>query len=215
MENEFIKRELEKYEITKPIYTDTLAKKYAAAFGVDLEEAKKIVKQDLEAEMGNKTFNLRKYRDGIYYLTEQTPLGELEIDTDTIKKDKYLSGFNGYRTGPDLLNRIGLCTMLPREEWYATNNIDKPEIHDKEFCCCLIRPKTRITKDNYRYLQILDAVEWKNEGFYDVPEPNEKLNNIINELCLDKKKLIKFADQYYDVNVRKEIRVILRGNNEL
>ena len=201
MENEFIKRELEKYENRQPIYVEKIAEQYAAAFGVDLEEAKKIVEQDLEAEMENKSFNLRKYRDGIYYLTEQGPLGELGISKKQLKYDKYFAGSKGYLTGPTLLNKLGLCTMLPKDEWIATYDVDPYGTYDDELHCRIIQSRLPVTEDNVKYLQILDAIKWVMDGYADCDDPDGVIKEYIYKNDLDLNKLGDICDRYYEPEV--------------
>ena len=70
------------------------------------------------------------------------------------------------------------------------------------------KPRTRITEDNYLYLQILDAIANKDKVAFDVPQPEKIFLDYINVRKLDFVKLVGYARKYYNKETQARISEI-------
>jgi hypothetical protein len=101
----------------------------------------------------------------------------------------------GYETGVSFQNSIGLITLMPKIKEIATNRYRiklDPKCHI-EVC----KPRTKISKENYKYLQIIDLIDEFPTAYIDAADPYILINDHINKQGLDKLKLISMTKKYY------------------
>lgn len=119
---EFIADYIRQKEIGQPIYSTDITCELAKAYRLPDAKAGATVavaiKRILNGEPKN---NLRFYQKGIYYLTENTPFGEVGINIERLIADKYLLNHQGYEIGLNFMNWLGLTTQLPRNRELVTN----------------------------------------------------------------------------------------------
>lgn len=155
---------------------------------------------------------IKRFSTGIYYIPRKTMFGEAVLSTNKVIQKKYLSNKEevyGYASGISLLNSIGLTTQVPNKITIVTNKessrgrttmVGKQELY-------LMRSPTRITKDNYAVLQLLEIVK-----FIDLEElddlGNDNLINYIKENAITVKDISKYC-RYFPDYVSKRI---LGGN---
>lgn len=104
---------------------------------------------------------IKKYKKGIYYKPQITPFGEIGIDKTKLIIELYIEeneNIIGYMTGPVLWNKWGISTQIPKQKWITTNSVVRNSVNE-DMNIRLIKPKVKVTKDNYKMLQILDFVE--------------------------------------------------------
>lgn len=182
---------VKKHELREPIFVKDLKVANKNARNVAFYRLKKLGK-------------IKSYKKGIYYKPEITPFGELGIDKNKLIGDLYLKRKNeiiGYVTGPILWNMWGITTQVSNKKWIVTNvvnrNIELTDLNVK-----LLKSKYKVTKENYKLMQVLDLIEQKdliqdiNFKFYE-----EMLKSKINTLSIEETKLLKEISKYYSNNV--------------
>ncbi len=182
-----------------PIFTCDLAKDVSDAFHLDSNKANAAVSVAIKRILERKQVrNLRFYQKGIYYLAEKTPFGETGIDKEALIRRKYLTPDIGYETGLKVLYQLGLTTQIPNERTIATNQAKVCQRTDKELEVNVRPPKVPVTKENKRYLQILDAVELIEKAPIDAEHPYEILAQYVTNHNLRYHQLLALADRYYN-----------------
>ncbi|MCE5208776.1 MAG: DUF6088 family protein [Chloroflexi bacterium] len=182
-----------------PIYTADIAFHLAAHFNLDIRQAKTLVNVNLP-RIAN-TCDLVRYRKGIYYRAEDTVFGKTRLNPALVNRDRYISKngeITGYETGASFLNQIGLTTQIPKYKEYATNVFKhRGKRIDKKLQVIIKKPKIQVTKENYRYLQLLDAIENKEKIGLDAPNPEMLFRKFIDDNALDLRLLIGYAESIY------------------
>lgn len=155
---------------------------------------------------------IKRYSTGIYYIPRKTMFGDSVLSTNKVITKKYLSNNEevyGYVTGVSLLNLLGLTTQVPNSISIVTNNeasrgrkitIGKQNLY-------LIKAPTRITKQNYAVLQLLEAIKLVDLNDLDEIE-NNNLISYITENSISLKDISKYCNYFPDFVSKK----ILGGN---
>lgn len=197
--NEFILAQLKTYPAGEPIYTGHISAALAQQYTLPPKDASAATavafKRILEAKHDPM---LRAYQKGIYYHTAKTPFGEVGINKERLIADKYLLPNNGYETGLSVLYSLGLTTQMARERCLATNRARSCVRTDKKLGVVVRPPKTKITKENKTYLQVLDALELMDKAPIDVEHPYAILAKHIQTQGLRYDRLLSLADQFYN-----------------
>ena len=149
---------------------------------------------------GNKIPELRLYQKGIYYKTIITPFGEIGINQEQLIADKYILPHIGYETGLTIINRLGLTTQIPKERMIATNLAKDCVRTDKKLGVTIRPPKTQITAQNKKYLQLLDILELIDRTPIDEEEPYKIIAHYIQNENMQYGSLLAYADSYYNKN---------------
>lgn len=178
------------------IQTEDIARHLAKQFAIPYDKARTATNVKLK-RMADKG-EIERLQKGMYCHVKQSIFGKVTPNIDEMMF-KVLTERNGmkigYETGAALLNRLGLTTLIPREIEVATNNyyVKLPEgCHIK-----LRKPAAAITDDNWRYLQLIDAVREIQDAHVDAEQPNQILRRFVNKQQLDDLKLIFTARRYY------------------
>ena len=154
--------------------------------------------------------NFLRYKKGIYYRAKSTLFGPSVINQMKLIDRIYLSEGNvvqGYETGPSLINKIGLTTQVPRYSFYASN---KNRVSYSNNSIKILKPVTKITNENYKYLQILDVIDNKYGVPFEVHNPQEIIRNLMDENDLDFEHLLYYAVFYKDDKIYKKIAELAR-----
>lgn len=178
------------------IRTEDIAQRLAEQLDMPYDKAKVATNVKLKrmADQGK----LKRIQKGIYCHLEQTVFGPIAPDIDeiiirsvTMKDDARI----GYESGPSLLNRLGLSTLLPRRIEITTNryNTSLPE----KCCVKLAKPTTMITNENWEYLQFLDVIEFLPNAHIDTEKPGMLLGAFMKERGLDPLALIFTERKHY------------------
>lgn len=107
---------------------------------------------------------IARFENGIYYIPTITIFNDKStLGIDMIISRKYLTENSqrcGYVSGYLLINYLGLTTQVPMVFEIVTNktkkNIRRTLI--KKSRVILRKPRTKVTNENYKYLQFLDAM---------------------------------------------------------
>lgn len=198
----FIVSIIDKIPLGTPIFTDEVTEIMVNEFKIQQNRAKKIVNTNLNRLNGTVIENFRK---GIYYKPKVTAFGKSALNPTQVILKKYLKHGEdvvGYETGASLILKLGLSTQVPKYQYIATNLIGhRGNKVDDGLKVVLRIPKMIVTKENFKYLQVLDAVENRDNVIIDSTNPIEILNEYIVKNQLDFGKLIAIAMQKYKKEV--------------
>lgn len=152
---------------------------------------------------------------GIYYIPVENIFGKMLLGNRQIMQYKYIMDkdgtIKGYVTGAKLFNDAHLTTQVPNIIDIATNeckNFNKYE--NKNLNVIIRKPKIRINNENYKYLQLFDLIENKDNIDIEVENPDEVIYNFITENELDFEKIIKYAMDTKSRTVINKILVLAR-----
>lgn len=143
-----------------------------------------------------KNHDINQFMKGVYYKPVQTVMGEVPLDSNLVVEKKYIMSDNdviGYYTGKIFINSLGLTTQLPKCYEVVTNNwtgdngyyIDKLNLK-------VYKPKIEITKENYKYLQILDVL-CMDKDYFEVEDYAKIIFDYINKEGLLIQNIFKYA----------------------
>ena len=184
-------------EKNEPIFIEDI-KEYIIQFYKD-EEKEKIfnnVKEILNRL--NKENVIKTAYKGIYYIPKTNIFGEVPLANNKIIQYKYLidkfGNVKGYITGANLFNKVGLTTQVPNIIDIVTNECKNNNKYENKNLNVIIRkPKIEINNDNYKYLQLFDLIENKDNIYVEVDDMNEIIYNFIQENDLQFEKILKYA----------------------
>ena len=152
---------------------------------------------------------------GIYYIPVENIFGKMLLGNRQIIQYKYImdkkGNIKGYITGAKLFNNIHLTTQVPNIIDIATNeckNFNKYE--NKNLNVIIRKPKIEVNNNNYKYLQLFDLIENKDNIDIEVENPDEIIYNFITENELDFEKIIKYAMDTKSRTVVNKILVLAR-----
>lgn len=196
---EFVRDQIRSYKVGQPIYSAEISENLALAYGLPQKNAAGATAVAFKRITNDDSLpNLRFYQKGIYYFTDVTPFGEVGIDKESLIADKYLLPNEGYETGFTALYRIGLSTQLPRERCIVTNKATDRARTDARLGVTIRPPKTKVTKDNKAYLQLLDVLDLMEKAPVDAEQPYVLLAGYIKQMKLEYEHLLSLADRYYN-----------------
>lgn len=185
-----------------PIFTDEIVDLLIEEFGIDEERAKKIVNTNLNRLKGNV---IEGFKKGIYYKPKVTafgksPLNPSQVATKMFLKDK--DEIIGYETGASLMQKFGLTTQIPKYRYIATNKFTgkgKRVLEDLKLV--VRRPRIKVTTENVFYLQLIDALENRDNVKMDAHDPCRIMSEYIEKHQLDYGKLIAIVKRSYNKEV--------------
>ena len=148
-------------------------------------------------------------------LNRMNKFGKMLLGNRQIIRYKYImdkeGNIKGYITGAKLFNEAHLTTQVPNVIDIATNeckNFNKYE--NKNLNVIIRKPKIEINNENYKYLQLFDLIENKDNVGIEVDNPDEIIYNFIEENDLDFEKIIKYAMDTKSRTVINKILVLAR-----
>lgn len=207
-----IRRIIEVFPAGEPFTNEMISELLQKDFGLTKNNAERITNNKLKRMFDEGTIG--RIEKGVYYVSKQTVFGQIKPDysryaIDVLTKNK--DDIIGYESGASFLNRIGLSTLIPREIEVATNNYRRKL---PENCHITVKkPPVVVTNENFRYLQILDAINNLNKLPIDAESPNEILNSVITTNDLEAIKLVGYARKYYPRRILPEVIDIIVGDD--
>ena len=101
--------------------------------------------------------SLNYYGKGVYYL------GDKPLMFNDVLRGKYIAKGDeiiGYWGGLSLQNMLGLTTQVPMKPQVVSNKASNAVRHMEwdKFRYTIIKPRTKVTKKNFRILQFLDLI---------------------------------------------------------
>ena len=192
----FIMGTIDRSRYGTAIFSEDVARDLAVQFTIPLDHAKKVVNVNLK-RLTDKGI-IERLQSGIYYKAKETVFGKMKPNIDAVMT-RFLTvngeDIIGYETGASFQNSIGLITLMPKVKEIVTNRY-RIKL-DKKCHIAVRRPKTKINKENYKYLQFLDLVNEFPTAYTDATDPSLLLNEYVDKENLDKLKLIFLAKKYY------------------
>ena len=163
----------------------------------------------------NKANIIKTAYKGIYYIPKTNIFGEVPLANSKIIQYKYLvdkfGNVKGYITGAKLFNNVGLTTQVPNVIDIVTNECKNNNKYENKYLNVIIRkPKIEINNENYKYLQLIDLIENKDNIYIEVDSMDEILYNFIQENSLDFEKIIKYARQTNSKAVIEKMVILAR-----
>ena len=160
-------------------------------------------------------FEFCKSLQNVEYIPNENIFGKMLLGNRQIIQYKYImdkdGNIKGYVTGAKLFNEAHLTTQVPNIIDIATNeckNFNKYE--NKNLNVIIRKPKIEINNENYKYLQLFDLIENKDNIGIEVDNPDEIIYNFIEENDLDFEKIIKYAMDTKSRTVINKILVLAR-----
>jgi hypothetical protein len=194
--SKYVEQMVDKVAYGTIVWPRTIAADMAKEFAIPLGQAMTICNLKLKrlADHGA----IVRLQKGAYCHFKQTAFGNLCPSKDDLATQMLMrgeGGVTGYETGASALNKLGLVTLLPRNREIATNNY---RAKLPEGCHVAARkPVTKIGAKNWRYLQLIDAVDNLPRFPIDVEHPERQLRSFAERQKLDPLRLITMAHQYY------------------
>lgn len=197
-------------EKNEPIFIEDI-KEYIMQFCEDEEKERIFNNVKTILNRLNKENFIKTAYKGIYYIPKENIFGEIPLAIRKIVQYKYLvdkfGNIKGYITGAALFNQVGLTTQVPNITDIATNECKNNNKYTNDYFKTTIRkPKIEITNENYKYLQLFDLIENKDNVNIEVENEDEIIYNFIQENNLDFEKIIKYARE---TNCKKALEKIL------
>lgn len=205
---------IEQYPEDEPIFIEDI-KKYV------IQQCKNDNKQESVLKNVNVILNRLKNEGiikaeykGVYYKPIISMFGEVPLNTNKLRKLKYLEdkdgNIKGYIVGAKLFNKLGLTTLVPNVTDIVTNECKYHKQYDERLRTYITKPKIEITNKNYRYLQFIDILDNKENIHIEVENADEILYKIIEECKLDFEKIIKYARETNNRKVLDKLFVLAR-----
>lgn len=162
-----------------------------------------------------KKANLKQFYKGIYYKPIKNIFGEMPLDKNKVIIKKYIKDENGnikgYITGAKLFNQLGLTTQVPNFINIVTNECKNYNEYKNEKLGVIIRqPKININNDNYKYLQLFDIINNKDQVNIEVDNEDEIIYNFIVRNKLDFEKIIKYARETKNKKILEKLYILAR-----
>lgn len=218
MATAYYKKHMTKYLDTlpqeTPVTTDMVTAYMTEQTGEPEDKVRKTVNVNL-ARLEQEGVVSRITR-GVYCKRIRTPFGDYVPGKDIIySRLLVLDGDRviGYETGLSLMNQLGLVSQMPRRKWIATNNYTLPVPRDVEIE--IRKPRTAVTKGNYKYLQILDIIDCMKEVPLDAAAPEELIREKAESAGLLPDRLILYARKFYSTKTLERTVDIILGDLEL
>lgn len=205
---------IEQYPEDEPIFIEDI-KKYVIGKNEEDNKQENVLKNInvILNRLKNEGIIKAEYK-GVYYKPIISMSGEVPLNTNKLRKLKYLEdkdgNIKGYIVGAKLFNKLGLTTLVPNVTDIVTNECKYHKQYDEKLRTYITKPKIEITNENYRYLQFIDILDNKDNIPIDAPNADEILYRIIEECKLDFEKIIKYARETNNRKVLDKLFVIAR-----
>ena len=212
--NEILIKYIEEYPFDEPIFVNDIRQYFKNILKEEYENVIKDIYVYLNRLVKEKKLN--QFVKGIYYKPIKGAFGDKVINVNKIINKKYIideNGLKGYFSGAYLFNKIGLTTQIPREVLIVTNECPNTnDYRNKNLGVIIRKPKININKDNYKYLQLFDILNNRDNIKIEVENKKQIIFNYIRENELDIEKIFEYA---YKINSFKAIEklFILGGTN--
>ena len=203
---------IEQYPENEPIFIEDIKKHIIQQCEKDNKNVLKNVNVILN-RLKNEGIIKAEYK-GVYYKPIISLFGEVPLNTDKLRKLKYLEdkdgNIKGYIVGAKLFNKLGLTTLVPNVTDIVTNECKYHKQYDEKLRTYITKPKIEITNENYRYLQFIDILDNKDNIHIEAQNADEILYRIIEECKLDFEKIIKYARETNNRKVLDKLFVLAR-----
>ncbi len=159
---------------------------------------------------------LSQFVKGIYYKPTKGIFGSKPLNINKVIEKKYIcdkNGKKGYFTGAYLFNKLGLTTQIPKEILIVTNECpNSNDYNNKNLGVTIRKPKTPVTEDNYKYLQLFDILMNKDNIKIEVDNEKEIIYKFIETNQLNLEKIFEYANKIN--NLKPIIRLYELGGKQ-
>lgn len=159
---------------------------------------------------------LSQFVKGIYYKPTKGIFGSKPLNINKVIEKKYIcdkNGKKGYFTGAYLFNKLGLTTQIPKEILIVTNECpNSNDYNNKNLGVTIRKPKTPVTEDNYKYLQLFDILMNRNNIKIEVDNEKEIIYKFIEDNQLNLEKIFEYANKIN--NLKPIIRLYELGGKQ-
>jgi hypothetical protein len=211
--NEMVLEYINNYNDDEPIFIEEIK-----------EYIKKICKDDNKNIFENvnvilnrmcKKGIIKTFYKGIYYKPIKNIFGEMPLDKNKVITKKYIKdddgNIKGYITGAKLFNKLGLTTQVPNIINIVTNECKNYNEYKNEKLGVTIRqPKIEINNENYKYLQLFDIINNKDQINIEIENYDEIIYEFIENNELDFEKIIKYARETNNKKILEKLYVLAR-----
>lgn len=194
--------------------TDTVTRALARDFGIPLAHAKALTNNQLKRLADAQRID--RIQKGVYFKAKQTVFGKTRPDLDkyavrllTMQGKQVI----GYVTGAAYMNRIGLTTLIPKEIEVVSNQYRKT----LPVGCHISarRPSFPVSTENYRFFQLLDAIEAMDTEHMDAENPEELIRAAAKKQKIQPMDLIIHARKHYSVKILiRTVDIFSEGTDE-
>ena len=145
---------------------------------------------------------IKRYDAGIYYLPGPTRIkGGAVLSADEVARYKYIgrnNQINGYYSGYTFANELGLTTQVPYILEIVSNQASAKsrEVKIKNRRILLKKARTKITKDNWLVLQLLDLIKDIERYADSISDAAVKLSGYIKRLKIRRSDVDKYISLY-------------------
>lgn len=164
-----------------------------------------------------KEHKLVQFIKGIYYKPLKGEFGNKLLNINKVITKKYIyneNGQKGYFSGAYLFNKIGLTTQIPKYLLIVTNECPNANDYNNKNLGVIIRkPKIKIDKDNYKYLQLFDILINKDNIKIEVDNEKEIVYEFIKDNKLEIEKIFEYANKIGNFKPIKRLYEL--GGNDL
>lgn len=159
---------------------------------------------------------LSQFVKGIYYKPTKGIFGSKPLNINKVIEKKYIcdkNGKKGYFTGAYLFNKLGLTTQIPKEILIVTNECpNSNDYNNKNLGVTIRKPKTPVTEENYKYLQLFDILINKDNIKIEVDNEKEIIYKFIEANRLNLEKIFEYANKIN--NLKPIIRLYELGGKQ-
>lgn len=148
---------------------------------------------------------IMRYDAGIYYLQGVSRLkGGVSLSANEVAKYKYISRNGqiiGYYSGYTFANQIGITLQVPFTIEIVSNHASAKcrRVNVRSQKIMLRKPRTEVTKENCRILQLLDLLkDLEQYADEDINQAAERINTYVKELNLSRSEIDKYIGFYPD-----------------
>jgi hypothetical protein len=122
-----------------------------------------------------------------------------------------MKDYGWYYVGYDLLNRIGLSTMMPKYMEIASNSVDT-DITDNKLMIKVYVPKTHITEENRLYLLINDVLEMIDNPCINSSNPYGIVRKFISNNHMRLETLYEIANKFYPEKAVEKLKICFKDS---
>ena len=174
---------IEQYPKDEPIFIEDI-KKYVIGQCENNNKQESVLKNInvILNRLKNEGIIKAEYK-GVYYKPIISMFGEVPLNTNKLRKLKYLEdkdgNIKGYIVGAKLFNKLWLTKLVPNVTDIVTNECKYHKQYDERLRTYITKPKIEITNENYRYLQFIDILNNKDNIHIEARNADEILYRII------------------------------------
>ena len=194
--------------------SETVAYALAQDFDISPAHAKAVTNNQLKRMADAQRID--RIQKGVYFKAKQTVFGKTRPNLDRYAVQLLTTQGQqviGYVSGAAYMNRIGLTSLIPRDIEIVSNQYRRTL---PEGChVSAKRPAVPVNNGNYKYLQLLDAIESLTAELIDAENPNELIRAAARDQEIEPLELIIHARQHYSMKtLLQTVDIFAEGINE-